>query len=204
MGTFKRWDIACHGVPSPKVWKEYLHWQEKKNKSKIVKVDFRNKKDFGWRAHKETLIFQDEKNIDSAVFTTLFYGHSILRPCCYECQYKSIMHPGDLTIADYWGIEKAAPEFDDNKGVSLVLVNNEVGDTMFNSVKDGIRWKETRLEDSMQASFKAPYPKPDNREAFWNSFLTKSFDNVAKEYAGVGFMNKVKRRIRKIKRKLIG
>lgn len=32
------------------------------------------------------------------------------------------MHPGDITIADYWGIEKVAPEFDDNKGVSLVLV----------------------------------------------------------------------------------
>lgn len=37
------------------------------------------------------------------------------------------MHPGDITIADYWGIEKVAPEFDDNKGVSLVLVNNEAG-----------------------------------------------------------------------------
>lgn len=67
-----------------KVWKEYLHWQEKKNRSNVVKVDFRNKKDYGWRAHKETLIFENGKNINITVFTTLFYGHSILRPCCYE------------------------------------------------------------------------------------------------------------------------
>ena len=46
------------------------------------------------------------------------------------------MHPGDITIADYWGIEKAAPEFDDNKGVSLVLVNNEAGERDFEKVKE--------------------------------------------------------------------
>lgn len=196
-------DIVCHGVPSPKVWKEYLHWQEKKNKSKVVKVNFRNKKDYGWRAHKETLILENGRNINSTVFTTLFYGHSILRPCCYECPYKSVMHPGDITIADYWGIEKAAPEFDDNKGVSLVLVNNEVGARVFESVKDSIRWKETRLEDSMQSPLKAPFPEPENRKEVWRDFSTKSFESVAKKYGGYGFMNKVKRGVRKIKRKLI-
>lgn len=197
-------DIVCHGVPSPKVWKEYLYWQEKQNKSKVVKVDFRNKKDYGWRAHKETLIFENGKNINSTVFTTLFYGHSILRPCCYECPYKSVMHPGDITIADYWGIEKAAPEFDDDKGVSLVLINNEFGDTMFNSIKDSIKWKETRLEDSMQPPLKAPFSEPENRKEVWRDFSTKSFESVAKKYGGYSFMNKVKRGIRKIKRKLIG
>lgn len=72
-------DIVCHGVPSPKVWKEYICWQEKKNKSKVMKVDFRNKRDFGWRSHKETLTFSNEKSNSSSVFATLFYGHNILR-----------------------------------------------------------------------------------------------------------------------------
>ena len=72
----------------------------------------------------------------SRVFKELFYGHTVLRPSCYECPYKSVMHPGDITIADYWGIEKAAPEFDDNKGVSLVLVNNEAGEEAFEKVKE--------------------------------------------------------------------
>lgn len=40
-------DIVCHGVPSPKVWSEYLRWQESKNDSKVVAVDFQNKADFG-------------------------------------------------------------------------------------------------------------------------------------------------------------
>ena len=89
------------------------------------------KKDFGWHDHVETLYFENEKSTSSRVFKEFFYGHTVLRPSCYECPYKSVMHPGDITIADYWGIEKAAPEFDDNKGISLVLVNNEAGEKAF-------------------------------------------------------------------------
>lgn len=124
-------DIVCHGVPSPKVWKAYLAWHERNNNSLIQSVDFRNKGKFGWRDHVETLTFLNLKSIDSKVFRSIFYGHAVLRPCCYECPYKSNRHPVDVTIADYWGIEKVAPEFDDNKGVSLVLVNNEYGDILF-------------------------------------------------------------------------
>ena len=196
-------DIVCHGVPSPKVWCKYLHWQEKKNKAKVTEADFRNKRDFGWHAHKETLAFENGRSVSSSVFTTLFYGHSILRPCCYECPYKSVMHPGDITIADYWGIEKAAPEFDDNKGVSLVLVNNEVGERVFEVVKSDIKWKVTKLEDSMQPPLIAPFPQPQNRAIFWSDFSNKSFDYIAKKYAGAGFINKVKRGLVKLKRKLI-
>lgn len=105
-------DIVCHGVPSLVVWIKYLNWQEKQNQGKVIKVDFRNKKFFGWHDHIETLWFDNKRSISSYVFRNLFYGHTILRPSCYECPYKSVLHPGDITIADYWGIENAAPEFD--------------------------------------------------------------------------------------------
>ena len=177
-------DIVCHGVPSTKVWHEYLNWQEKKNSSKITGVDFRNKKDFGWRAHMETLYFENNKVVSSGIFRSLFYGHNVLRPSCYECPYKSMMHPGDITIADYWGVEKAAPEFDDNKGVSLVLVNNEAGESVFDKVKDKLIWKETRIEDSLQLPLKAPFPKPETREQFWKDFETRDFAYIAKKHGG--------------------
>lgn len=197
-------DIVCHGVPSPKVWKGYLAWQEKKNRSKVKKVDFRNKKDFGWRNHIETLGLKNGQTVNSKVFTTLFYGHSILRPCCYECPYKSVMHPGDITIADYWGIEKAAPEFDDNKGVSLVLINNEKGNGVFDTIKARVKWQETILEDSMQPPLIAPFPEPVKRKKFWSDFANRDFDYIVKKYGGAGVRNKIKRVLRKIKRKMIG
>lgn len=195
-------DIICHGVPSKKVWDAYLRWQEQKKHLKITDIDFRNKKDFGWHAHVETLYFENGKFISSRIFKNLFYGHTVLRPSCYECPYKSVMHPGDITIADYWGIEKAAPEFDDNKGVSLVLVNNENGEKVLEQVKGQLFWKRTKLEDSLQPPLKAPFPKPENREQFWNDFNNKSFGYIAKKYGGYGLKNNVKTFFRKIKRKI--
>ena len=59
-------------------------------------------------------------------FRYLFYRHSILRPACYKCPYKGEYY-SDITIADCWGIEKVNNEFNDNQGVSLVIVNSEVG-----------------------------------------------------------------------------
>lgn len=195
-------DIVCHGVPSPKVWYEYLKWQEEKNKARVTAVDFRNKKDFGWRAHMETFRFKSGKIESSGVFRTLFYGHNVLRPSCYECPYKSVMHPGDITIADYWGIENAAPELDDNKGVSLVLVNNEIGERYLDKVKDKLIWKETRIEDSIQPPLVAPFPKPETREQFWRDFQNRDFSYVASKYGGAGVKNKVKRFLGRIKKKV--
>ena len=184
------------------MWDAYLHWQEQKNHSKISSVDFRNKKDFGWHDHVETLYFENGKSTSSRVFKELFYGHTVLRPSCYECPYKSVMHPGDITIADYWGIEKVAPEFDDNKGVSLVLINNEAGERAFDKVKERLIWKQTKLEESLQPPLKAPFPKPENRDQFWSDFENKPFEYVAKKYGGIGLKNDAKSFLRKIKRKI--
>lgn len=195
-------DIVCHGVPSPKIWEEYIKWQEKRKKSKVKSVDFRNKIDYGWRSHIETLVFENGKKKDSQVFTYLFYKHYILRPSCYECPYKSVMHPGDITIADYWGIEKAAPEFDDNKGVSLVLVNNQVGQRMFDSVTDMLKYKQTRIEDSMQPPLEKPFEKPLEREQFWKEFNNYDFEFIAKKYGNESKVSDLKRVIKNLKRKL--
>lgn len=195
-------DVVCHGVPSPAVWRKYLMWQEKKKHGTIKAVEFRNKKDFGWRDHKEKLSMDNGIVVNSTVFTFIFYSHQALRLCCYECPFKSIMHPGDITIADYWGIEKAAPEFDDNKGVSLVLINNIVGEKFFETAKGAVRWKQTRIEDSMQPPLKAPYPKPESRDLFWEDFRKKDFGYIARKYGGYGVMNRVRRKLGRMKRRV--
>ena len=55
-------------------------WQEAKYNTKVKAVDFRNKTDFGWRDHIETLYLENGRTVNSKVFTTLFYGHCVLRP----------------------------------------------------------------------------------------------------------------------------
>lgn len=195
-------DIVCHGVPSPMVWKDYLKWQEKKNGSKVRKADFRNKKDHGWKAHVETLTFENGKCLDSRVFATLFYSHMFLRPCCYRCPYKSVIHPGDITIADYWGIDEAAPGFNDNKGVSLVLINNYMGQEAFDSIRQEIEAVQTRIEDSMQPPLRAPYHEPEKRAQVWDQYMTKGFVYIAKRCGGYGAAAFFKKKMKRLKKRL--
>ena len=196
-------DILCHGVPSPKVWKKYLQWQEKRRKGKVVKISFRNKNMFGWRDHTETIYFDNGKVIHSKTFKNLFLGNHILRPSCYECPYKMVTHPGDITIADYWGIEKAAPELDDNKGVSLVLINNDFGEEVFASVEPYIISRVTKLEDSIQPALKSPSRRPGNREKFWHDFSTKDFTYIARKYGDTGTVNDIKHFLKKVKKRYL-
>lgn len=190
-------DIVCHGVPSPKVFHKYIEWQEKKVGSKFVGIDFRNKKDFGWNTHIETLTFENGMKVSSEIFKNLFYEHQCLRPSCYKCIYKSIVHPGDITIADYWGIDKAAPGFNDNKGVSLVLINNISAKELFDKLTD-IEYRECRIEDSMQPPLKAPFPEPKDRADFWKDFENRDFNYIAAKYGKNDILHRTKQLIKKI------
>ena len=195
-------DIVCHGVPSPLVWKKYLEWQEQKNNGKITAVEYRNKTDYGWRDHVESLWFEN-KRVDSRIFTTLFYGHMIVRPCCYKCPYKDVVHPGDITIADYWGIEKVAPKFDDDKGVSLVIINSDKGNDMFKVTSGDLEYCATELSSSIQTPLIGPYDAPDKREQFWSDFDKKSFNYIVKQYGGAGIKSKTSKIMRALKRKIV-
>lgn len=192
-------DIVCHGVPSSLVWQQFLKWQEKRNGGNVISAVFRNKKDFGWNSHIETIELKKANGkvikVNSEIFKRIFYGHCILRPCCFKCPYKDIVHPSDITIADYWGVEKAAPGFSDEKGVSLVLINSDKGYRAFDNVKTKIHYQETCIEDSMQPPLEAPFDEPINREQFWKDFHTKPFNYVAKHYGRQKFKASIKRAI---------
>ena len=195
-------DIVCHGVPSPKVWHKYLDWISEGKK--VTAVDFRNKTDYGWADHVETITVED-RTYNRKVFTSLFYGHNILRPSCYGCPYKSTHHPGDITIADYWEIDNAAPGFNDNKGVSLVLVNTEKGQEYFEKAKDDVEWRETRIEDSMQHPLIEPEKRPKERDQFWKDFESKDFLYIAKKYGGLTpLWRKAVRKAKSVVEKILG
>ena len=143
-------DVVCHGVPSPKVWQMYLDEIARKGgknsvlshhiaeKAEINHIDFRSKST-GWKKFSFALTFSKatadgEKNTVSlsSIFTenpymNAFLSNLSLRPSCYDCPAKSGKSGSDITIADFWGIENVLPEFDDDKGVSLVLSYTERG-----------------------------------------------------------------------------
>lgn len=193
-------DILCHGVPSPLIWQDYLQWMEKKYGT-CIKVDFRNKENFGWREHIETLSFKRRRKnlcIDSRVYTTLFYKHLVIRPSCFVCPYKKCERISDITIADYWGVENNVPQFDDNKGVSLVIVNNEKGEEFFEILKDKINFIRTDINNSLQPPLIGNYELPQERKQFWEDYKDMSFNDLVSKYAKENLYKKIKLKLKRL------
>ncbi|MCD8219678.1 MAG: coenzyme F420 hydrogenase, partial [Ruminococcus sp.] len=76
------------------------------------------------------------------------------------------------------------------------------GIKVFDECKENLVWKQTRIEDSIQPPLKAPFARPDNRDAFWKDLQTEDFEIVAKHYGEYGQINAVKKKARDLKRQI--
>lgn len=195
-------DVVCHGVPSPMIWKKYIYWNEKRFSGKCDSAEFRNKIDFGWRGHVETLNIKTKgsiRKVSQDYFRTLFYRHNILRPACYQCPYKSLKRVADISIADCWGVEKVASQMDDNKGVSLILIGTEKGEQIFSALQPTLQIIPVDISNCMQPSFVEPHKEPENRKAFWNDLYGMRFSKVLNKYADYGLFYSLQKCFKKTK-----
>lgn len=133
-------DLSCEGVPSQKLFNDYIKSFEKKCGQKIITFDFRNKKKMGWSCGNALITFLNKKqliiNNQSSPYLNLFLRGGIHRTSCYNCQFTGLKRVSDITIADAWGIESEYPELlkyklNKDKGVSLVLINTDKGAKFF-------------------------------------------------------------------------
>lgn len=126
-------DIACHGVPSPKIWSRFLReYASDESLEHVTSVDFRDKTD-GWEDYRFTVTIVNggkrevlSEKAGQNIFMRAFLSHLIMRPSCEHCRAKE-GHLSDLTIGDFWGIAQTLPQFYDKKGVSVVVVRSLKG-----------------------------------------------------------------------------
>ena len=187
-------DILCHGVPSPTVWIDYLNANF--DKEKIEKVDFRDKTNFGWRAHHET-ITADGKELSSRKFTELFYSHLILRDSCFDCQYKNTDRIADITIGDFWRIENNDKEYDDDKGISLVMLNTPKGEKYFDACKDELIVRTYPIATCIQPAMSENYKRPAKKDAFLAEYKSENIMALTEKYTSKPAPT-LKQKIRKI------
>lgn len=135
-------DIVCHGVPSPGVWQDYLKSVKEiikvkyPNKPKISSINFRDKTN-GWSLFSfafsitesigEHNTFIERTTFYDNPFMRAFWRDLILRPSCYYCPVRDCKSGADLTIGDFWSISLVDKQFDDDKGVGVLLVHTDKG-----------------------------------------------------------------------------
>ena len=116
-------EVACHGVPSPGVWRT---WLKKCSGGKAIqRVNFRDKST-GWRGY-SVLIGESRRHHDDDDYMVTFLDNYNLRLSCFNCPSKNGSSGADITLADLWGCDRILSRRDDNKGMSAVIVRSDKG-----------------------------------------------------------------------------
>ena len=196
-------EFICHGVPSPKVWQMYLdeiciHQVAKNNsvflrhkkekKYKIERIEFRGKKT-GWKKSSFAITFSElisgKKNsvllsetLNENLFMQGFLKNLYLRPSCHSCPSKSLKSGCDITIGDFWGIQNCHTDFDDDKGVSLVMINTPKGNNIWYTLD--VSFITSSLKDALACNSSILYSAKQNRgrDVFFSLMYSKSIHRL--------------------------
>lgn len=177
-------DLICHGTPSSGLWKKYINELEKEQKGKLDYITFKDKRN-GWESPSTYAIINGEET-SIKPYSDWFYMGWSLRESCYNCPYTRIDRNSDITIGDYWGIQKYVPSFYHKNGVSLVIVHSNEGKELFNSIKNNIDFISSDRENCLQPRLISPQIRPNDRDLFWNDMKNKGLsyciDNYVEHY----------------------
>lgn len=205
-------DLICHGVPSPLVFELYKQGLKNKYNSEIEQIGFREKNK-GWKEFSYGTKFKNGeiylKTLNEDIYMKGFLSDLYLRPSCYECKAKNFTSGSDITLADYWGIQNKHPEFDDDKGASLILVNSKKGEEIVDKISDKIEKIKTDLDYAISCNPSAirPVKYNINRQKFFNDLDKSNLNELIEKYTKIPVSKKVIFKIRfvisKIKRKIL-
>ncbi len=166
-------EVLCHGVPSPKVWQRYLTVRKREfGDAGVSDVCFRDKR-HGWSGYEVAIAFDNGRAYVAShkkdPYFKGFMRNLYLRPSCYACKCKNGRSGSDIVIADYWCINKVLPEFNDNKGVSLILVNTDKGKAMLEGASAKIHCAETGYSKHLlkNSGFAEKAKQHGNRQRFF-------------------------------------
>ena len=172
-------DLVCHGVASQQLMLEHL---TEFKISENTKITFRN--EAGRRLKlvddKETIL---EREHGKDLYYLGFMSGLYFRESCYQCPYATGKRAGDITIADFWGIDaKNLPE-DKKYGISLLLVNTKKGESFLSLYSDGLFLEERLFTEACNGNrnLRAPSRKHNNSNRFVDLYSRKGFKRASKK-----------------------
>lgn len=183
-------DLVCHGVPSPEVWRKYLQetvckeYGIKKNKSTVNLCDYIfdikfRAKDKGWKKYSFKIEYKDGRieinPFYENPYMNIFLSNLSLRPSCYVCPAKLNNVQSDITLADFWGVNKIDPNIDDDKGCGLLFLNNKEKIGLLYSLQCMLFNQSLDNVSKYNPSILYSVNKPGNRKFFFLVFRMIGF-----------------------------
>ena len=199
-------DFICHGVVSSTVFSQYKKYLEKKYRGNIISFQFRNKEK-GWLVSGPRVEFDNGKVYTSPLFKDLYmqgyFKNLNLKEACYTCKYKNYHSTSDITIGDFWGIEKKHPKFYDYNGNSAVVVNTLKGKKYLEKIKSSLEILVVEKDDilaeneGLERAFSCDYKL---RETYFRESKKKGYIKPLEKYLKKPLWKKIIKRVVRIKR----
>ena len=183
-------DVLCHGVPSPGVFEDYLGYLADKFGSKPVSVNFRNKEK-SWKRLYFEVKFENGKRYFTFCgydrYMSMFLNNISLRPSCYDCRFTTVNRQGDITLGDFWGIGRKYPERDDDKGISLIIVNTEKGERAYGEIDEKIAAFDADIEVAKagQKTISSPTSKNPRHDEFYKLYAEQGIKPALEKVTSV-------------------
>ena len=182
--------VLCRGVQSPGIWKDYVSYISQNGK--LESYCFRDKR-LRNDAHTVAYSVDGREHVtpmSKDPFGRIYLKCLALRPSCYRCRYTKWELPFDLTLGDFWGIEKVYPELADGCGTSLVIARTKKGLALLEEIRQHAQVVEVCKEDAEQATLKGPAKETIIRKLLFKDFAQKQEDGtcdiplILKKYGG--------------------
>lgn len=173
-------EVVCHGVPSPRVWRNYL--EERFDVSQITDISFRDKStgwlDFSLRVDLNGKLGLLEP-MSANIYMKAFLCNLSLRPSCYNCPAKSGKSHADIALADFWGVQLMEQSNFDNKGTSLILSYTDKGEKAVAALGCA---KLADVNYAMKYNAAISHSVDENKyvESFWIEFDRHNFKRIHK------------------------
>lgn len=161
-------DLVCYGVPSPGIWRRYVALLERRHGGRLTEFSFRDKRarDNGHTRSYTAGGREYAASLSGDPFCRLYFANLSIRPACHACRYCTPDRESDLTLGDFWGIEKIRPDWDDGMGTSLVILHTEKARQVWEQIRGGLDWFPCRQADALQPRLREPTPVSRFRGAF--------------------------------------
>ena len=207
-------DIICHGTPTLRFFNDFISFTEKQISGEITEYIFRDKGK-GWN-HLQGYYcvkypdgsVETVNNNNNHSYYRLFLNGETYRENCYSCPYANTNRVGDITIGDYWGIDRHNPEllmanggmFDKQKGISCILVNTTKGKEMLDHCAPLINKAEVPIENitDKNTQLKHPTTFTEMRAKVLKAYQEKGYSEVDKLFTAYLRRKNVKRNISQI------
>ena len=192
-------DIICTSVPSPRAFKDYIMFLEKKYGSKVVQVNMKDKTK-GWPYAKTRIFFENGESIfdsmDADLWIKAWSTELMNRPSCEHCRFTNYNRSGDITIGDCWSVFHKKHAFSSPNGISQLMINTEKGKKVFEAIKDKIALMPITKEFAWQSKLEYPIKNNPQSVQFWVDYRNKEFKEIARIYWDYSLFKYYKKRLK--------